>query len=91
MRSYFISVFCSHLPLQLVLCLPPPLALSPCPPSLSSFTHTLFSAPAFCFPLGLHLKALLMLLGTNMKRVSLRLPAADGDLGSIPVLFSTGE
>lgn len=64
----------------------------PVPPaSRSGFTHTLFPASAFCFPLGLHLKALLMSLGTNMKRFSLRLPAADGDLGSIHVLFSTGE
>ena len=66
--------------------------LRPCPPPpLSSFSHTLFPAPAFCFSLGLHLKALLMLLGAQMKRVSLRLPAADGDLGSIHVLFSTRE
>lgn len=40
---------------------------------------------------GLHLKAPLMPLGANMKGVSLRLPSADGDLGSIHVLFSTGE
>lgn len=71
-------------------CRPPP-APSPFPPLLSGFAHPALPRSDLLFSPGLHLKALLMPLGANMKRVSLRLPSADGDLGSIHVLFSTGE